>query len=450
MSKSKQHHTSKTQQYIEPCRLACSKSELDLFAPMLVQTDEESANFLEIQPTNAINDTCIEFQVHGTPEDYLDLANTYLHVNVRVTKHDKSAIAATEKVAPINNFLHALFSQIDVYMNNTLVSSNDNLYPYRAYLETLLSYGDEAKDGPLAMSLWHKDTGGKMDSADPTETDATKKNDGLIARAKYTNGSKSFEMLGRIHADLFHQNRLILSNCDLRLRFVRSKEAFMLQSSLDTANYKVCIDNARLCVRKVKLSNERAFEIERSLAANSIGATYPIKRVEVKTFTIPSNTTSSTQTLYTGRLPSRIILGMVTNTAANGSYKENPFNFQHFKIKVLALNVNGKSIPGSAIDMDFSKNEYLKAYFTLLHGMGKSFRNTNIGINRDEFANGYTLWAFDLTPDTSCGHSSLGSDGEVRLDIKLESALTNAAALVCYSESDGIIAINKDRNVSML
>ena len=44
--------------------------------------------------------------------------------------------------APVNVLLHSMFSQEDVSLNGTLISSSTNTYPYRSMLETLLSYGE--------------------------------------------------------------------------------------------------------------------------------------------------------------------------------------------------------------------------------------------------------------------------------------------------------------------
>ena len=39
----------------------------------------------------------------------------------------------------MNNWLHSLFSQVDVYLNDTLVTPSSNTYPFRAYVDTVLN-----------------------------------------------------------------------------------------------------------------------------------------------------------------------------------------------------------------------------------------------------------------------------------------------------------------------
>ena len=77
----------------------------------------------------------------------MDLANTF--VRAKVTKADGSNLDTDSAVGPVNKWLHSLFSQVDVYLNDTLVTPSTNTYPYRAYIETALSYGADAKETQL-------------------------------------------------------------------------------------------------------------------------------------------------------------------------------------------------------------------------------------------------------------------------------------------------------------
>ena len=66
-------------------------------------------------------------------------------------------------VAPVNNFLHSLFKQVDVYLNGKQVTPAMGTYPYRSYIETLLNYDVSAKKSQLSSALYFKDTAGQMD-----------------------------------------------------------------------------------------------------------------------------------------------------------------------------------------------------------------------------------------------------------------------------------------------
>jgi hypothetical protein len=85
------------------------------------------------------------------------LAKTYLYIEASIVNADGTNLAANAKVAPVNYWLHALFSRIDLSLNGQLVTTSNNTYPYWAYIETLLSYGQDAKKSQLQAALWYAD-----------------------------------------------------------------------------------------------------------------------------------------------------------------------------------------------------------------------------------------------------------------------------------------------------
>ena len=120
----------------------CTKSELDLFTIPAIQTSITKGRWIENHLLRNINDTGpIEFNVSGTGEEYLDLTKTQLLVKGKITKANGTALDAETKVGPVNLFLHSLFSQVDVSLNERLISPSTNTYPYRAMIETLLLWG---------------------------------------------------------------------------------------------------------------------------------------------------------------------------------------------------------------------------------------------------------------------------------------------------------------------
>ena len=92
-------------------------------------------------------------------------------------------------------------------MNSGTISEGSSTYPYRAYLETLLSYGEEVKSTHLTSSLFYKDTAGKMDEPDLTKANADAIL-GLKKHASLTNESKVVNMIERLHRDIFNQEKL--------------------------------------------------------------------------------------------------------------------------------------------------------------------------------------------------------------------------------------------------
>jgi len=91
-------------------------------------------------------------------------------------------------------------------------------------LETLLSYSDEAKKSQLSMSLYSKDTPGKMYHIGG-------ENEGLEARRRITGQRKTVQLIVRPHTDIiFFQRRFILNGVDMKLKFVRNHNSLVLMA----------------------------------------------------------------------------------------------------------------------------------------------------------------------------------------------------------------------------
>ena len=206
------------------------KRELDLFAVPPTQTRIEDGRWVEHQPLTSLDSGGpIEFVIPGTGDAYLDIANTYLLIRAKVVRGVGNDLAPDTPVAPVNNWLHSLFSQVDVYLNDTLVTPSSNTYPFRAHVDTVLSYGAEAKNTQLTSQLRYKDTAGHMDS---TIVDGG--NTGLVDRRRYILESRVVEMMGRLHIDLFLQDRFLLNGVSVKIRLVRGKDAFSLMIMVRT------------------------------------------------------------------------------------------------------------------------------------------------------------------------------------------------------------------------
>ena len=80
-----------------------------------------------------------EFAVSGAGDNYIDLANTYLFVEAHIIDDDDTALDGGADVGPVNLWMHSLFSDVSVSMNENMVSPPTSLYHYRAYIEILLS-----------------------------------------------------------------------------------------------------------------------------------------------------------------------------------------------------------------------------------------------------------------------------------------------------------------------
>ncbi|GFS54068.1 uncharacterized protein F54H12.2 [Trichonephila inaurata madagascariensis] len=173
----------------------CVKSELNLFLTPPTQTVIEKGQWVQFHPiTNAADGDPIEFLIPGSGDAYLDLS--LLHVRAKIFKRDVK--------------------------NNT--------YSYRAIIETLLNNGYDSKTSQLTSELYYKDTAGRMKVYDENDKE---QNEGFKSRVKFIKRSGTVDMVGRLHIELFNQDKFLLNLVDVKLKLIRSKPSFCLMGERD-------------------------------------------------------------------------------------------------------------------------------------------------------------------------------------------------------------------------
>jgi len=147
------------------------------------QRSIESGNYIDYHPINPIAEGApIEFEIPGAGEEHMDLCNSMISVKLKVIKQYRTDLRNDTVVAPVNLFLQSLFSQVDVYINGTLVTTASDMYGYRAYIEMLLSYKEDAKKTQLTSSLLYQDEPQKFDIVD---LDGANAKSGFVTRRTF-------------------------------------------------------------------------------------------------------------------------------------------------------------------------------------------------------------------------------------------------------------------------
>lgn len=420
-----------------------AQSELDLFTNAPTATDVETGYHTECQPVSNIEDASLKFHIHNDQQDYVDLLHSYLSMTLKVENADGSPLEADAPVAPINNIATSMFSQVDMYLKNTLVTHSSNTAHYRAYMENLLSYGDDAKKCQLTLGGWHTDTPDHFD-------DLNESNQGFAKRMKMAAGSKPFQVLTRLHTDMSSQGRYLLNGVDIDLRLVRNSNAFCLMAP-ENSTYKLKIVEASFYVRKVKLSSATQLQHIKALDSGGKHAIYPLSRSEVRTFTIPMGSLSAQEeSLFSGQLPRRIVIGMVDSRSYEGSYKTNPFAFKHFNLTYTCVYRNGVQIPLKPYTPDFANNKFAREYFSLFQATGRHFSDSGLQIAMDDYKGGNCLLAYDFTGDLSdCGAFHLIDKGSIRLELRFAQPLDSSVNVIVFGEWDSCLRINRERSVAL-
>ena len=154
-------------------------TEFDIFAPKPRQIAVEGTFGTIYKPIASVDQSDIEFLIPGDSETYIDL-DLKIFIKGKLMKEGNTLLGDTDYTTGINNLLHSLFSQCSISLNGTQITQGTDLYNYRAYLETLLTYRSDAAELHLKNALWYLDTG-NMKGGDITKPNETN-NDGFVQR----------------------------------------------------------------------------------------------------------------------------------------------------------------------------------------------------------------------------------------------------------------------------
>ena len=155
----------------------CGMDNLELFQVPPTNMTLEDNKWIEYYPVSSTltSDTApIEFEIKGQGDEYVDLSQTYVQMLVKFIQDSGAPLDGDDASTPVNNILHSLFSEIDLSLNGKVITPGTATYPYKAYLEKLLSYEPNTLNTQMkACTLWQKDTPSYMDNvglADPVFT----------------------------------------------------------------------------------------------------------------------------------------------------------------------------------------------------------------------------------------------------------------------------------------
>ena len=406
------------------------KSELALFDDIPPQVVVESANIVDIPPQTSITESSstIDFMIYGSENEYLDLNDTFLYISLRVLTSDGKNLADTSLVTPANYFLNALFDDVTLTLNDTIIEGGSHLYPYKATIESIFGFNKETKAIQLAPMGFEED---------------------VAKRKALINKSKICELAGALRLDFFNQPKYLIPGVNVKVTLHRSRELFPFADG--TGSPTIQIGSAKLYVRRVRVSPSVIKGHEIGLRKKNI--IYPYTRSQVITYTVAAGSHSHFRdNIFSSPLmPKFVVVGMVKSVSFTGSAAaSNPFEFDHFNVQSIGLFRDGQSLPYRELYQPNFKNgicvrDYMRS---IIHNTQHMNTNLNNGITLEDFASGkYALFTFNLTPDFDIYQTQMARDANLRLELKFRSPLAEAINVIVYGTFDTQIQITQDREV---
>lgn len=420
--------------------------ELALFRVPPTNSGVEKVQWIEYRPiSNAGDEGPLEFVITGSGNQYIDLQRTKLHVKIKVVKGDGTSLGDQEHVGPTNLFLHSLWSQVEVQLQQKIVSSAGTMYPFKAYLDTLLCHGIGNKETKLQSQMYYPDSSHAMNTGDPI----LGANMGLTSRANLIAQSNIVDMEGPLLTDVCQMSRYLLNGIETSFKLWPSKNSFRLMSDVDDARYKVVIMDAFLNVCHITVSPEIVMGHNEILKTTT--AKYPFWRSELKHFAMSSGQYYfNKDNMFQGEVPTRMIVCLVSSEAMSGNYKKNPFSFQHYNLDSITITVDGENVLGKPMKPKFSQEggqNYISAYDALFSCI-KHPDHYN-GIARSDYPSGYTLFTFDLEPLSlsNVDYWPVLKRGNLKLDLHFENPLTETVEVLIYATFPDLFEVDSSRAI---
>lgn len=424
-------------------------SKLAVFDPPKMDTSILDTERVRYYPKSAISEgSPIVYRIEPYTSGYIDGANTSMTIEMKIVKGVDETVSETDLVSLSNLPLTSIFSQVAVTMSGTEINPDvGSMAPYKNYIEMLLMVDKEAKTSVGEQRGYFQDSTQGVGTCTPTAK-VENPNAGLIARHSLTKSGSCIVVKGPIGLQYIEKlNKFLINGMNIYLTFYQSLDAFRLIASTADTKYKVKIESMYLTVTYVKIRAEVLVRHSELLASGK-NATYAYPRVYMRNHVIPANVNSfSISQVLADRIPTLLVLGLVDSDAYTGSLTKSPFNFEHFNVNYISLQVGSHSVPDRPMEPDFGNNKFseeYEAFLSVTRGQGSSF-------SKKDFANGNCLFCFNVQNhlDLKDGVFPIIRKANTRLELRFKANLTKSVVAVLYMLTPGLYTVSESRMVTV-
>ncbi len=413
-----------------------------------------STEYTPVFPTNSLtNARTINFHLSGfTGSGCLKLNESILALKMKLTKEDNTKIPNGKSVAPCNLPLHSVFKSCSLYLNDQLVNNSSDLYAYKAYFLTVLSYGADSRYGFLQGAGCYPDTAGFLD--DPALNSGFTSRMNLFKKSPTSQEyhGEEVQFASRLFLDLVTSDCPVPPGVSVRVVLTLASSDFVLQvPAEDNGKYKFSLSDVVLHIPVAAMSPEVYARFERKL--NEKEASIYFKRFEMITKCIPKNTTVyNSETLFSQQAnPCKLIAAVVETSAFVGNFKKNPFNFKRSFgsgdnacfIEYMDLLLNSKTLDGLC-GRATERDDMLK-FIRLQHFLQADNNESANNISYQDFLKGTYMGVYDISTSGQCGFDFLSPAtrmGSLRLTIEFSKPCPEELTVILFSEFPSLININ--------
>ena len=219
---------------------------MEIFDKITVLEPIESSHLQEVYPSTSLDESSIEFEFETDISIYLDMRDIHLQIKVGLQKgilfddfmkkdeHGKPDMVISftnddlHYLTHVNNILHSLFYNCELYMKNQQVYNSNGLYGHKALISNKFNASTRNNEGILACHGYDFE----KEPSDYEKSPFIDREEELLMK----NGS-TYD--GKLAFDLLQCEKLLLPNTKVRLTLIRAKPNFYMISYNPHVSLKV-------------------------------------------------------------------------------------------------------------------------------------------------------------------------------------------------------------------
>ena len=201
----------------------------------------------EIYPNTSLDESCIEFEFQTDRNYYFDLRQSFLALKLKYVKgrgydtyeseekkkeHKDESVVFTEtgtddeeeqeevaRVTYVNNIMHSIFSNMEVYINIQQIYNSNGLYAHKSYISNNSKEAISEYKGVLHCEGYDYEQD-LDDISDPSPDPI------FTRRMKLLSRPDGFMLYDKLGIEFFSTCELLYPNMEIRLRLIRTRPIF--------------------------------------------------------------------------------------------------------------------------------------------------------------------------------------------------------------------------------
>ena len=421
---------------IEEKEIPVLPENVNLFGSRKLNIAEDKVFWQDVEPAYMDDKPpqAVYFDYANNSNNFVDLARTLLYLKLAIVDDEDKPFtqafvenrAPANQASPIDLILQTMWQNLEIKLNGYSVYDSQQNYMYSAFLQYLLNSSAQTKKfqgsfmGSSPDTRYFEATDGC--NIPPVNSGMSTRRGwrmgvhrtGTVVARKDEEELSCVEYLGPLFADICNQDRYMLNNVRLEMTFRPTSDKFRLMCQ-GSKNAYLKIVTAKLQVCNVELDPRIKVSIDNMMSQETLRARYPIQKTVVRTFRAANGSRQFFENdMFRGKVPSKMIVGLVSEEAYHGSYAKNPFFFDTFNIASIAVRLGNSSIPTRPIQLDFEDCDYLLGLQSLYRTVGRGVMDVDIGIDRDNYRQGLALYGFSIDPGSE---ENIGLMGKPKYDL---------------------------------